>query len=130
MPHTKRASKRKGRKEAVPAVGVVGVVSLLLADCASAGTTGCAADIPSRDIASPHEIALNEEEIFDVTLASFYVFDRENPSGVQSDHFAAAGTNAPKTNAPGTNVPGTNVPGKPKGCKKGCRGVPESGWKG
>jgi hypothetical protein len=49
MPHTKRASKRKGRKEAVPAVGVVGVVSLL--GGASARTSGSAADIASRDIA-------------------------------------------------------------------------------
>src|SRR4029450_8515063 len=75
MPH-KQASKRKGRKEAVPVVGVVGV-SLSLAGGASAATAVPAADTPSRDTVLP-QITLSEEEIADVSLATFYVFDKEH----------------------------------------------------
>src|SRR5256885_16949395 len=76
MPQTKRASKRKYPKEAVPVLGVVGV-SLSLAGGASAATAVPAADVPSWDT-SPPQITLSEEEIADVSLATFYVFDKEN----------------------------------------------------
>jgi hypothetical protein len=75
MPHKQQASKRKGRKEAVPVVGVVGV-SLSLAGGASAATAVPAADTPSRDTVRP-QITLSEEEIADVSLGTFYVFDKE-----------------------------------------------------
>src|SRR6266567_7606588 len=77
MPHTKRASKRKHPKEAVPVVGIVGV-SLSLAGSASAATAVPTADVPSWDT-SPPQITLSEEEIADVSLGTFYVFDKENP---------------------------------------------------
>src|SRR5215211_3564445 len=76
MPHKKQASKRKVRKEAVPVVGVA-VASLSLAGGASAATAVPAADTPSRTTAPP-QLALSEEEILDVSLATFYVFDKEN----------------------------------------------------
>ncbi|SRR6266511_4996141 len=76
MPHKQQASKRKGRKEAVPVVGVVGV-SLSLAGGASAATAMPAADTPSRDTVRP-QITLSEEEIADVSLGTFYVFDKEH----------------------------------------------------
>jgi hypothetical protein len=76
MPHTKRASKRKYPKEAVPLMGVVGV-SLSLAGGASAATAVPAADVPSWDTSTP-QITLSEEEIADVSLGTFYVFDKEN----------------------------------------------------
>jgi hypothetical protein len=76
MPHTKRASKRKYPKEVVPVVGVVGV-SLSLAGGASAATAVPAAEVPSWDT-SPLQITLSEEEIADVSLGTFYVFDKEN----------------------------------------------------
>src|SRR5215813_9392112 len=77
MPHTKRASKRKHPKEVVPVVGVVGV-SLSLATGASAATAVPAADVPSWDT-SPPQVTLSEEEIADVSLGTFYVFDRKTP---------------------------------------------------
>src|SRR5919197_1665968 len=76
MPHKQQASKRKGRNEAVPVVGVVGV-SLSLAGGASAATAVPAADTPSRDPVRP-QITLSEEEIADVSLGTFYVFDKES----------------------------------------------------
>jgi hypothetical protein len=77
MAHAKQASKRKRRRTALPAWGVAGL-SLSLAGSASAATNGPATDIPSWDTAAGHEIILGEEEISDVSLATFYVFDREN----------------------------------------------------
>src|SRR6516162_3792909 len=74
MPHTKRASKRKHPKEIVPVVGAVGV-SLSLAGGASAATAPTT-DTPSWAI--PPQFTLTEEEISDVSLATFYVFDRES----------------------------------------------------
>jgi hypothetical protein len=78
MPSKKRASKRRGRKKALPVAGVVGAVSLLLAGGASAGTAGSGVHIASRDTAPAPEITLNEEEISDVSLGTFYVFDKES----------------------------------------------------
>ena len=77
MAHAKQASRRKRRRTALPAFGVAGV-SLSLAGSAAAATSGLATDIPSWDTAARHEIALGEEEISDVSLATFYVFDKEN----------------------------------------------------
>jgi len=70
----KNGSKRL--KEAAPVLGAIGALSL--AGGASAATTGAVADLPSQNISPTHEIALGEEEISDVSLATFYVFDKEN----------------------------------------------------
>src|SRR5947208_9873957 len=79
MTHKKTASKRKGRKEAVPVVGMVGV-SLSLAGGASAAPAMPAADTPSWG-QSPPQITLSEEEVVDVSLGTFYVFDKEDAGG-------------------------------------------------
>ena len=68
MPQAKKPSKRKHRACAVPLLGAAGL-SLSLASGASAIPVGPAGDI-----------TLGEEEISDVSLATFYVFDKENPS--------------------------------------------------
>ena len=73
----KHAPKRRRGRRAAPLLGVAGV-SLALAGAASARTSGSGEDISSRDTAARHEITLNEEEISDVSLATFYVFDKEN----------------------------------------------------
>jgi hypothetical protein len=74
---TKRTSKRKSHKEALPVLGAVGM-SLSLAGGASAATVVPVADIPSRHLSPGQEITLSEEEVADVSLATFYVFDKEN----------------------------------------------------
>jgi hypothetical protein len=99
MPHKKQASKRKVRKEAVPVVGVA-VASLSLAGGASAATAVQSADTPSRNTAPP-QIMLSEEEIADVSLGTFYVFDKENL---------------------GTPYIGEKVAQRCGGCRGGCRG--------
>ena len=77
MPTTKRTSTRKSHKEAMPVLGAVGM-SLSLAGNASDATAAPVVDIPLRYTASGHELTLHEEEIADVSLATFYVFDKEN----------------------------------------------------
>jgi hypothetical protein len=76
MSHTKQASKRKRRSKTVPVLGAAGL-SLSLASGASTATTAPAADMLTRTPAG-HEIRLTDEEISDVSLATFYVYDKEN----------------------------------------------------
>jgi hypothetical protein len=104
----KQASKRRRRTKAVTVLGVAGAFSL--AGGASAAIVG-PADIPTGDTASRHVITLSEEEIFDVSLATFYVFDKEN-----------AGTHHPNVQlAAGRGCGGRGCGGR--GCGgRGCRG--------
>jgi hypothetical protein len=74
MARAKKASRRKGRTTALPVLGAAGV-SLAVAGGASATAP---ADRASHDTAPPPDIFLDEEEFSDVSLATFYVFDKEN----------------------------------------------------
>ena len=76
MAHTKPASKRRRRSKALPVLGAAGL-SLSLASGASAVPGGPA--LPTQNTTEVSQnITLGEEEIADVTLATFYVFDKEN----------------------------------------------------
>ena len=78
MSHAKQAStKRKRSINAVPVLSAAGL-SLSLASGASAAISRPAADMPTPKTGISHEITLCEEEISDVSLATFYVFDNEN----------------------------------------------------
>ena len=81
------------RTKAVTMLGVAGLVSA--AGGASAAIVGPAENIPTENTAPV--ITLGEEEISDVSLATFYVFDKENA---------------------GTHFPGVQLA---RGCR-GCRG--------
>ena len=75
MSQTKRASKGKRPSKAVSVLGIAGA-SL------AASTAGSLADIPVADIPSQNTapfqfITLGEEEISDVSLATFHLFDKE-----------------------------------------------------
>ena len=74
MSHGKRNSKRKGRTKAITVLGVAGALSL--AGGASEAAVGPADDTPTENTAPV--ITLGEEEISDVSLTTFYVFDNEN----------------------------------------------------
>src|SRR6478736_3452678 len=74
MARAKRASKQKRRRMAFPALGAAGV---RLAMGGGASATVPTANVPPRDIELRPVIALDEEEISDVSLATFYVFDKE-----------------------------------------------------
>ena len=72
MSRAKQPSQRKRRSRALPALGAAGL-SFSLASGASAAP---AANIPTRSVDLSHEFILAEEEVSDVSLATFYVFDK------------------------------------------------------
>src|SRR6478736_1317448 len=100
MSRAKQASKRKSRACAVPLLGAAGL-SLSLAS-GSAATEVPATDTPTQNTAASHEMTFGEEEIADVSLATFYVFDKENV---------------------GTSEPGVQLAywRGCRGCHRGCR---------
>ena len=72
MPQTNRTAQRKRRSKVVLALGAAGL-SLSLASSASAAIGGM-----NGASSTPVSKQLYEEEISDVSLATFHVFDREN----------------------------------------------------
>jgi len=70
MSHGKRNSKRKGQTKAVTVLGVAGALSL------AGGASGAAVGPPGDTLTAT--VTLDEEEISDVSLSTFYVFDHEN----------------------------------------------------
>jgi hypothetical protein len=81
MAKTKRASKRKRAKVTLPAWGAAGM-SLAMAGGASAAVAPTA-NTPAQGTTPVPIFTLSEEEISDVSLATFYVFDQET-LGAQS----------------------------------------------
>jgi hypothetical protein len=82
MSRVKQASKQKRKTKAATAkvLGAAGL-SFSLVGSASASTMPTAG-IPQSDNTSPNQrFVLDEEEMADVSLATFYVFDRENVGG-------------------------------------------------
>ena|SRR5215472_1252301 len=83
MAHKKQAASNRGRRsKALPVLGIAGA-SLSLAGAASASTNGPVADLPSPSTTPRQQIFLGEEELSDVSLATFYVFDKENAAKPQ-----------------------------------------------
>ena len=74
--HANRNSKRKGRRKAVTVLGVAGALSLV------GGASGAAVGPPSDTLTANTTVTLYEEEISDVSLSTFYVFDHENAGAV------------------------------------------------
>ena len=106
----KQASKRKRRGKAVPVLGAAGL-SLSLASGASAATSGSTADMLTRNTGVSHQITLCEEEIFDVSLATFYVFDKENAGTFRRGvRLAAGGCSTPTDYGASTLGSGANPP--------------------
>ena len=85
MPRVKQASKQKrvAKAAAMPALGAAGL-GLSLVGSASASTMPTA-DVPQSLNTVPNQrFVLGEEEIADVSLATFHLFDKESGnSGVQ-----------------------------------------------
>jgi hypothetical protein len=72
----KRALTRKHRGKSIPALKAAGL-SLALASEGSMAATAPALDATARKAGASHSIVLREDEIFDVSLATFYVSDKE-----------------------------------------------------
>jgi len=89
MSQAKQALKRKRRSKAVPVLGAAGLLSM--AGGASAATGTPAADLPLQKTAPTHEITLGEEELSDVSLSTFFVFDKENAADLKAGIQVAKG---------------------------------------
>ena len=84
MLHGKQApTKPKHRRKALPVLGAAGLSLSLAGATTAAAIGGPATDMLTRNAGVSHEINLSEEEIADVSLATFYVVDTEGaaPSG-------------------------------------------------
>ena len=76
MSKVKQTSKRKRRSKALPVLGAAGL-TLSLANSAYA-VPSAPADVPTPNTWDKQDLAIGEEEIADVSLATFYVFDKES----------------------------------------------------
>ena len=83
MPKLKKGSKKHRTKAAASALGAAGLTFALLGSATASGVP--TANVPQTTASAQNEaITLGEEEIADVSLATFYVFDKEKVgSGVQ-----------------------------------------------
>jgi hypothetical protein len=72
MSRGKQKSKQKGRAKAVTVLGVAGALSL------AGSASRAAAGPPDDTLTANTAVTLYDEEISDVSLSTFYVFDHEN----------------------------------------------------
>ena len=70
--------KRSKAKRSKTALSVFGVAGLSLAATTAGTTTESIAGVPSPATAPSQVFTLGEEEISDVTLATFHLFDKES----------------------------------------------------
>jgi len=120
MSRTKQTSKRKRRTKAVPVMGAAGLFSLAGGvGIASASTGSPAVDVPLQKVTPSHEITLGEEELSDVSLATFYIFDKENAAAEQSGTKLAYWRGCGRCGGCGW-----------RGCGCGWRGGCGCGWRG
>ena len=71
----KRSSIGKRRSKALPVLGFAGMsLSMASGACTSTSEASANTSPPSQK----HELFLSEEELSDVSLATFHVFDKEN----------------------------------------------------
>jgi hypothetical protein len=83
MPRVKQASKRRRVTKAVPVLGAAGLTFSLVGG-ASAAVAPATDESPTPGYSPSHQITLGEEEIADVSLATFYVFDKEGTEAARN----------------------------------------------
>src|SRR5271169_3583979 len=83
MPRVKQASKKKRMPKSVPVLGAAGLTFSMVGG-ASAAAVPTADVAQSANLGLGHQVLLGEEEIADVSLATFYVFDKENTGSAKS----------------------------------------------
>jgi hypothetical protein len=114
MSNTRQVPTRKRRGKAVPALeGLLALASGTSAEATMDGTT------PNTSGVS-HQVVLGEEEISDVSLATFHVFDRESAGSLRSGIRLARGGGCGCGHGCGGGCRGCG--GCARGCGGGCRG--------
>ncbi len=83
MAHNKDLLKTISRSKTALKTGVVGLtLSLAGAACAETSLADASVGPPGQ----ARSFTLHEVEVFDTTMASFFVIDKENPGGPRSPH--------------------------------------------
>src|SRR3984957_11716732 len=129
MSRVKQVSKWKLLTKAagVPALGAAGLgLSLVGSSSTSALAT---ADLPQSLNATPNQrFALGEEEMADVSLATFHVFDKENGTGGFTQvAMGAGGCGCGGGRGGGFRGGGSGSGSSCRGC--GCGGCGDGGWR-
>src|SRR6516162_10924673 len=91
MPKTKRTPVGKRLKKAVPVVGAVGASVAMAGGAYATGVANSSPDVSARDTTLGPQINLSEEELSDVSLGTFYVFDKEDLSMAGAQYAARCG---------------------------------------
>jgi hypothetical protein len=115
MALVKQKSMRKRRGKAMPVLGAAGLLAL---------ASGASAEVPA--VTTPNAgmsrpIMLGEEEISDVSLATFYVFDKENTGSLKPGIQLARGGCGGGCGGGGCRGCGGCGGGCARGCGGGCR---------
>jgi hypothetical protein len=90
MSRAKQSSQPKRASKAVPVLSAAGL-SLSLASGAYGASSVPATDTLSCNTAVAQEIALGEEAIFDVSLATFHIFDKETTRSSRGERLITFG---------------------------------------
>jgi len=120
MPRAKLASKKKRVTKAVPVLGAAGLTFSLVGGASAA--VAPVTDAPKTlDMAPGQAFTLGEEEIADVSLATFYVFDKENAAAAKGGVQEARGCGGRGCGGRGCGGRGCGGRGC-RGCGGGCGG--------
>ena len=122
MPRVKQASKKKRVTKAVPALGAAGLTFSLVGG-ASAAVAPANDESLTPNYSPNHQLTLGEEEIADVSLATFHVFDKEGAAAVKDGIQLARGCGCGR----GCGCRGC---GCRRGCGCGCGGCGGVWWGG
>jgi hypothetical protein len=128
MARTKQAPKRTHRKKTLPALGAAGVAGVSAAIAGGASATPAPAPVSLDSLFTHPPIVLGEEEIADVSLATFYVFDKENADIPEASILLARGCGCRGCGGRGCAVRGCGgcraIACRGCGCRacRGCRG--------
>jgi len=113
MPRVKQSSKRV--KAALPALGAAGLTFSMVGGASAA--VAPANDVSQATNYSPNQqITLGEEEIADVSLATFYVFDKEGAAAAKEGNIQLARGCGCGRGCGGRGCGGRGC----RGCGRGC----------
>ena len=117
MSHAKRVSMRKRRGKAMPVLGAAGLLAF-----ASGASAEAPVDTSTPNAGVSHQVLLGEEEISDVSLATFYVFDKEGAGSLKPGFQLARGGGCGCGHGCGGGGGCRGCGGCGRGCGGGCRG--------
>src|SRR5579872_1028881 len=123
MPRVKQSSKRV--KAALPALGAAGLTFSMVGGASAAVAPNDATQ--ATNYSPNHQVTLGEEEIADVSLATFYVFDKEGAAAAKEGNIQLARGCGCGRGCGGRGCGGRGCRGCGRGCGCGGCGV---GWVG